>query len=121
MKKILVIDDEDAVRSFLTTVLEREGFFVITAGDGREGMKKIGSEPVDLVITDLIMPEKEGMEIIMEVKKIYPHIPVIAISGGGRNSPESYLNTAKLLGAKAILEKPFHKEKLLSTIQAVLS
>jgi len=120
MKKILVIDDEAAVRALLSKILERDGFSVITASDGKEGMKKFKIEPVDLVITDLIMPEKEGVELIMELKKGFPDVPIIAISGGGRNSAESYLNIAKLLGADAVLEKPIHKEKLLETVKKVL-
>ena len=66
------------------------------------------------------MPEKEGVDLIMELKKGFPDVPIIAISGGGRNSPESYLNIAKLLGADAILEKPVQKEKLLDTVRKVL-
>ncbi len=120
MKKILVIDDEPAIRALLSKILEREGFFVITASDGKEGMKLFIKDPVDLVITDLIMPEKEGMEVIMELKKKYPGVPVIAISGGGLNTPESYLNTAKLLGVSAVLEKPVRKEKFLEVVRHAL-
>jgi len=120
MKKILVIDDEPSIRALLSKMLEREGFSVITAPDGKEGMKRFIREPADLVITDLIMPEKEGMEVIMELRKGSPQVPVIAISGGGRNTPESYLNTAKLLGASAILIKPVQKEKLLEAVRGAL-
>lgn len=120
MKKILVIDDEAAIRVLLAKILDREGFFVITASDGKEGMKLFRKEPADLVVTDLIMPEKEGVEIIIELRKEYPGVPVIAISGGGRNSPESYLNMAKLLGACAVLEKPVQKEKFLEEVRKAL-
>ncbi|MFA5903901.1 MAG: response regulator [Desulfobacula sp.] len=120
MKKILVIDDEAAIRVLLAKILDREGFFVITASDGKEGMKLFNKEPADLVVTDLIMPEKEGVEIIIELRKEYPGVPVIAISGGGRNSPESYLNMAKLLGAYAVLEKPVQKETFLEEVRKAL-
>jgi len=120
MKKILVIDDEQPIRSLLKTMLEREGFNIMTASDGKEGMKLFKKEAFDLVITDIVMPEKEGIELIMELKKGYPDTPVIAISGGGRNSSESYLNVAKLLGAVAILQKPVEKEKLLTAVKKAL-
>jgi len=120
MKKILVIDDEASIRSLLAKILEREGFFVITASDGREGMKLVNTGPVDLVITDLIMPEKEGVEVILELRKEHPDIPVIAISGGGRNSPESYLKMAKLLGASAVLEKPVQKDIFMDSVRKAL-
>lgn len=117
MKKILVIDDEASIRVLLAKILEREGFFVITASDGKEGMEKINTEKVDLVVTDLIMPGKEGVEVIMELRKGYPDIPVIAISGGGYNAPENYLNMAKLLGAKAVLKKPVQKDIFLEAVR----
>jgi len=120
MKQILVIDDEQPIRSLLKIMLEREGFDVITASDGKEGMKLFSKATVDLVITDIVMPEKEGIEIIRELRKGYPGTPVIAISGGGRNSSESYLNVAKLLGAVAILQKPVEKEKLLTAVKKAL-
>jgi DNA-binding NtrC family response regulator len=120
MKQILVIDDEPQIRSLLKIMLEREGFDVITASDGKEGMKLFSKATVDLVITDIVMPEKEGTEIIRELRKGYPDIPVIAISGGGRNSSESYLKVAKLLGAVAILEKPVDKETLVTAVKNAL-
>lgn len=120
MKQILVIDDEPSIRFLLEKMLEREGYAVITAADGEEGMKLFQESSFDLVITDIIMPEKEGIEIIMEIKKKYPDIPVIAISGGGFNSPQSYLNIARAAGAAAVLEKPVEKETLLSQVQNLL-
>jgi DNA-binding NtrC family response regulator len=120
MKQILVIDDEQTIRTLLKKMLEREGFDVITASDGKEGMSLFFKTPVDLVITDLIMPEKEGIEIIGEIRKGYPKIPVIAISGGGRNAPDSYLNMARILGASAILQKPVDKETLVTAVKNAL-
>ncbi len=120
MKQILIIDDELQIRSMLKKMLEREDFNVVVASDGKEGMKIFEKEPVDLVITDLIMPEKEGIEVIQELRKNNSNLPIIAISGGGKNSPGTYLNIAKLLGANAILEKPFAKEKLIDAINKAL-
>ena len=120
MKKILVIDDEAAIRSLLALILEREGFFVMTASDGKEGMKIVKREPVDLVITDLIMPEKEGTETIMELKREFPDIKIIAISGGGKNKPERYLNVAKFLGASHIFAKPLDWPALIKAVRDLL-
>jgi DNA-binding NtrC family response regulator len=120
MKQILIIDDELSIRSLLSKILEREGYGVMTAPDGKEGMKIVDKMHPDLVITDIIMPEKEGIEIILELKKRYPDIPVIAISGGGLNSSESYLNVAELLGATSVFEKPIEKEKLLHAVEKAL-
>lgn len=120
MKLILIIDDEPSIRSLLLKMLEREGYSVMAASDGKEGMKIVSELHPDLVITDIIMPEKEGIEIIREIKKGFPGIPVIAMSGGGRNSPASYLNVAKLLGANAIFEKPIEREKLLLAVKKAL-
>ena len=121
MKLILVIDDESRIRTMLKVMLERESFRVITASDGKEGMKLLAKEPVDLVITDLIMPEKEGLEVIQELRKSDSNLPVIAISGGGKNSPDTYLNMARLLGADAIFEKPVKKDKLINAVKKSLN
>jgi DNA-binding NtrC family response regulator len=120
MKQILIIDDEPQIRSMLKKMLEREGFDIIVASDGKEGMELFEKNPVDLVITDLIMPEKEGIEIIRVFKKGYPDVPIIAMSGGGKNSPDGYLKMAKLLGAQATFEKPINKEELLNTVKKAL-
>ncbi len=121
MKKILVIDDENSIRLLLKKMLEREGFDVMTASDGKEGMDIISKAAFDLVITDIVMPEKEGIEIIMELKKGYPDIPIIAISGGGVVIPEMYLDLAEKLGAVRTFSKPIDKETLVSTINEILS
>ncbi len=120
MKLILVIDDDSQIRTMLKAMLEREDFSVIVASDGKEGMELFAQKPVDLIITDLIMPEKEGIEVIQELKKSNSKIPIIAISGGGKNSPDIYLNIAKLLGADAIFEKPFEKDKLINAVKKSL-
>ncbi len=83
-------------------------------------MKLFREMAFDLVITDIIMPEKEGIEIIMEIRKKYPAVPVIAISGGGFNSPQDYLSIAWAAGAKTVLEKPVERATLLSAVKKIL-
>jgi len=119
MKQILIIDDEPLIGSMLKKAFEREGFNVIVASNGKEGMKLYKEKPPDLVITDLIMPEKEGIEIIMELRKEDPNLPIIAMSGGGLNAPDSYLNTANALGANAIFSKPIKIEELLNIVKTM--
>jgi CheY-like chemotaxis protein len=121
MKRILVIDDEPSIQILLKKMIERGGFDVLTASDGKQGMALVHTHPVDLVVTDLIMPEKEGIEVIMELRKTRPDIPVIAISGGGLNSSGSYLRIAREAGAHAVLEKPVSRTVLLHTIENLLT
>ncbi len=120
MADILIIDDEAPVRLLIRRMLESEGHTVTEAADGTEGIKLYHESPVDVIITDLIMPDKEGLETINELRKEYPGIKIVAMSGGGKTSPGSHLDTAKLLGAAAILEKPFEKEMLLQTIRELI-
>jgi len=120
MTKILLIDDDSGFREMLHEMLEREGFTVFSVPDGAEGIKAFSSEKPDLVITDIIMPEKEGLETILELRKISPALKIIAISGGGRSQPGDYLRTAKYFGAFKTLAKPFSKDEILETIDEVM-
>ena len=119
-QSILVIDDDESIRALLRSILEREGYRVIDADDGVEGVKQFRESPTDLVITDLIMPGKEGIETIREIRQEFPHVKIIAISGGGRIGPESYLKMAKMVGALRTLSKPFDRMVLLKTIEEVM-
>lgn len=121
MKKILVIDDERQIRILLQRVLEQAKFEVLLAANGDEGAKTQKLDPSDLVITDLIMPGKEGIELIQDFKKKYPNTPIIAMSGGGIADAEGYLTMAKMMGAAAVIEKPVRKKTLLETVNGVLS
>lgn len=121
MPQILLIDDDDLFRSMLRATLEQLGHSVTEAEDGNKGVMRYAQSPFDLVITDLIMPEKEGVETIMELKKKWPGVKIIAMSGGGRAAAEGYLAIAKKLGAIAALEKPFSTDKLTSAITSLLS
>ena len=113
MSTILVMDDDEQVRAMLRQALEREGYEVLDAPDGKEGMRLFREQEADLIITDLIMPEKEGLETIMELRRDFREVKIIAISGGGRVAPDVYLSLAKNLGAHVTLTKPFDLEELL--------
>jgi DNA-binding NtrC family response regulator len=116
---ILLIDDEPALREILSRVLTDAGHRVVGAGNGKEASKALTTSAFDVVVTDVIMPEKDGMQVISEVRKKFPEVRIIAMSGGGHVSRDQYLKIAKGLGAHAVLEKPFANQKLLDTIQAV--
>jgi DNA-binding response OmpR family regulator len=117
---ILIIDDEAQVRVLLKSLLERAGYLVDVAGDGKEGMRLFRQKRHRLVITDLIMPEKEGIETISELRA-EPDVPrIIAVSGGGRAPSEGYLLLAKRLGADATLRKPIPLNVLLGTVRELI-
>ncbi|RZB38369.1 MAG: hypothetical protein SRB2_00117 [Desulfobacteraceae bacterium Eth-SRB2] len=120
MASILIIDDDVQILSMLRQTLERGGYDVLEASNGKQGMKLYLENPADLVITDIIMPEKEGIEIIIELKRDYPDVKIIAISGGGRINPEDYLDIAKKLGAQRTFTKPFERKQLLNAVRDLL-
>jgi CheY-like chemotaxis protein len=119
MARILVIDDDAGMRTVIGQALKEAGHEVVLAPDGKEGMKEHHVKPVDLIITDLFMPEQDGLETIIALKKQFPNIPVIAISGGNILSTDM-LSVARALGADGILEKPFTSKSLLSAVEKVL-
>ena len=120
MARILVIDDDIQILEMLRQTLEREGYEVIDARDGKEGIRFYREAPTDLIITDIVMPKKEGVETIMELKRDFPDVKIIAISGGGRIGPENYLQIAKSLGAMHTFTKPIGREKLLAAVRELL-
>jgi DNA-binding NtrC family response regulator len=120
MSKILVIDDDPAVRQAIGRILDRKGHQVVTAGDGRYGLTLFASEQPDLVITDIIMPEREGLETILAIHKICPGVKVIAISGGGRVGNVDFLTLAAKLGAHEIIAKPFDPAELTASVSRCL-
>ena len=117
MKRILVIDDEELMLTFLKDLLEAEGYEVLTAANGAEGLALFESDPVDLVITDIIMPVKDGLDTILELKKKSPDFPVIAISAGGNIPKERYLAVAGYMKNTKTLAKPFTRDELISAVQ----
>lgn len=118
--RILVIDDEAPVRTLLQTVLERAGYEVSTASDGDKGMRNYKNDPADLIITDIVMPEKEGIELIRELKAVQPDVKIFAISGGGRVAANPYLMLATKLGAMRTFAKPVKPDVLLSAVEEVV-
>lgn len=121
MARILVIDDEAAVRGLVATILRNAGHEVIETSDGKKGIDILSREPFDLLITDLLMPEKDGIEIIMEARRDHPAIRIIAMSGGGMAAPSEYLPMAELLGAERTLAKPFTGAELRALVDSVLA
>ena len=116
MKKILVIEDDRGVRDYLITILVRAGYTAVAARDGQEGVKLHRRAPADVVITDIIMPEKDGIETILDLRRTNPVPRVIAISGGGHISADDYLRSATMLGADLALCKPFTGDEILTAV-----
>jgi DNA-binding response OmpR family regulator len=119
--KILVIDDDHMVRYALSRILQRSGYDVVTASDGKRGMMLVREELPDVVITDIIMPEQEGIETISLLRHQYPRMKIIAISGGGRIRNVDFLEMARSLGADDVISKPFEADELLGRLRDVMS
>ncbi|HVT38704.1 MAG TPA: response regulator [Gemmatimonadaceae bacterium] len=120
MARILVMDDTDEIRALASRILRSDGHTVVAAGNGKEGLRLLGQMKADLVITDIVMPEREGLETITEIRRTHPDLPVIAMSGGGAGAAGDYLSIAKALGARRILEKPFGVSQLIDLVREVL-
>ncbi len=121
MARILIIDDEPNVRSMLRRMLHPAGHQVSEAGNGAEGIDSYEQDQPDLIITDILMPEKEGIETIIALHRADPDLPIIAISGGGRLEATDFLSSAEKLGARHALWKPFRRNQLLSAVSESLS
>jgi len=121
MRKVLIIDDESSIRKFLRKLIEKGNYQVIEAENGNQGIEAYKKNRPDLIITDLIMPEKDGLETIEEIKILNPDVKIIGISGGGTLDPEIYLNLASKLGVDRTFAKPIDNDILLSTIKEMLS
>jgi len=121
MSRILLADDDAQVRKMLKITLERAGHEVVEAADGNQAVQVYDPETIDVVVTDIVMPEKEGIETIMELKTINPEVQIIAISGGGRINPEDYLKWAQRFGVARTFTKPVDREELLATVAGLVS
>jgi CheY-like chemotaxis protein len=122
MARILLIDDNKLVQESLSEVLAAKGHEVSMADNGKEGLKLSQHQTFDLVITDLVMPEVEGIEVILNVLTAQPKLPIIAISGGGMYADSDvYLEDAKLLGAMLTLEKPIENDRLIEAVNQCLA
>jgi len=120
MARILVIDDDEQVLDMLYESLTREGYDVLRASNGEQGLRLYRQEHVDLIITDIIMPEKEGIETIIELRQDFPDVKIIAMSGGGRIGTKDYLHLAKIFGVQRTFTKPVAREQLLDAITELL-
>src|SRR6056297_747434 len=118
--KILVIDDDLHIRDMLTEMLQDSGYQVVTATNGYEGIKEYSRADFQLIIMDILMPEKEGIETYRELKQADSDVKVIAISGGGQIGAEQYLRMIRYFGVQHTFEKPVEKKKLLSTIDSII-
>jgi CheY-like chemotaxis protein len=119
--KILVIDDNVVVRNTIVQILESEGYEVIGAEDGRRGLHAFRTEHPDLVVTDIIMPEKEGIETIRDIRAESPNAKIIAISGGGRMGNTDFLKIARQLGASEAVAKPLDPDHFLDIVKNCLA
>jgi two-component system response regulator (stage 0 sporulation protein F) len=115
MATILIIDDEECLRALLRTILEAEGYEVIEAPNGRIGLELYRQRPTDLVVTDIVMPEMNGLDLLMELTREFLQAKVIAISGVGGETSD--LDVAKLLGARRTFHKPFSLPQLLAAVR----
>jgi DNA-binding NtrC family response regulator len=121
MALILIIDDDSFMREMLVQMVTNQGHEVISAENGKAAEFFLKDTAIDLVITDIVMPEKEGLETIIQIHKLYPAKPIIAMSGGARIEPRAYLDLAKELGARYTFEKPFNRHELIEAINNCLN
>jgi len=121
MKHIMVIDDDEAIRDLLKAILEREGYEVTSAADGKEAIRLFRRNPSDLIITDIIMPQQEGLKTISDLRREHPEVRIIAISGGGQYGLGEYLDVATALGADQTFAKPFDRLELVKAVRKLLS
>lgn len=121
MAKILVLDDDESVLAMLLRWLSDAGYEAGGAGDGERGLRLLETEPYDLVVTDILMPGKEGLETIPAIRRKRKDLPIIAMSGGGSCGPQLYLEMALKLGAVYAFQKPFDREPFLKVVRGCLS
>ena len=121
MSAILLVDDDTSVLDVMSEMLRLEGHEVTVAENGEQAVACVNRDRFDLVITDLIMPEKEGLETIADIRRQFAQMPIIAISGGGRLGPNDYLETARFIGANATLAKPFARTELIKAVDSLLA
>lgn len=121
MQKILIIEDDHHILLMMKKMLDNKDFEITLASNGKEGLEIFKKNTFDLVITDIIMPEKEGLETIREMKRARSHLKIIAMSGGGKISADNYLETAKIFGASKLLEKPFTRQQLVTAVEEIMA
>lgn len=120
MPQLLIIDDDATMRDMLYELTHLEGFSAMVAENGLAAQKLLETHRFDCIITDIVMPEKEGLETILHIRKEHPDLPIIAMSGGARIKPESYLDLAKQFGARYTFPKPFETKVFVAAIKDCL-
>ncbi len=120
MARILIIDDEESVRATLRKILDAAGHDVVEAEDGEAGLERYRENPADVVILDIIMPQMEGIEMILTLKQEYPEAKIIAISGGGQIDKRTLLTWAAKIGAQDVLDKPFKSKEIIDAVRRAL-
>jgi CheY-like chemotaxis protein len=117
MTYVMVIDDDEQIRELLRETLERDGYEVVTAANGDEGIRLHRRKSADVVITDILMPVKGGISTIHELRREFPDVKIIAITGGGYYGPQShYLGMASQIGAQRVIAKPFIRRQILEAV-----
>jgi DNA-binding response OmpR family regulator len=116
--QILIVDDDDAVREYVSFALERKGYVTFCARDGKEALNLFARHKPDMIITDIVMPEAEGIEVIREIREKHPECVIIAMSGAANSN--TYLSVARMLGAKKVLQKPFDKADVVAAVDSAL-
>jgi DNA-binding response OmpR family regulator len=120
MAAILIIEDEPSMRKLMTTSLSNKGFTVIEAENGRVGLELFQQHRPVIAITDILMPEKDGLETIRDLRRIDPEVKILAVSGGGQSTRLNFLGAAKAFGADIVLAKPFRINELLDAVKSLL-
>jgi CheY-like chemotaxis protein len=121
MARILIIDDEPSVRTVIRAMLELAGHHVVEAENGTTALAALAGAPIDVVITDILMPDRDGIETILEIRKQFPAVKILAMSGGGFSGMHDLLDVAQKLGAHDTMGKPFRKSELLAKIDRLLT
>jgi len=121
MGRILVIEDDEIMNSMIVQLLSEAGYEAVGSENGSRGLALLETRPFDLIITDIIMPEKEGLETIFAIRKRNKSLPIIAVSGGGKLGPEHYLHLAKHFGAEFTFQKPFQNELFLNAVRRCIA
>ncbi len=121
MPSILIIDDDASIRDSLRRTLHKEGYTILEASEGRGGLKQLEHSLADLILLDMFMPDKDGLETIGELRRTHPGIRIIAMSGGGFKGTVDVLHVATKLGARRTLAKPFTREQLLEAVKTELA
>lgn len=122
MPSVLIVDDEEAIRHLIRETLEQAGYCVHEASDGKEGLTRYRESPADLVIMDILMPDQDGLESILTLRREFPKAKIVAITGGSDMiGILNFLDVARMLGARRTLQKPFEMKQLLDAVQAEIA